>query len=143
MTNTPENSLIADEDIGVANLFRTWRDRSTFLLSFEERLERIQKVTAAFKRYAALDDQSQLELRARWAEALLALAIHPSATAIEFERKLSMFAQIDPLILPCHHPKLFVLALSVAMSHDGAAVGAAIEIAVDGETVGGPPSSRH
>ncbi len=143
MTSHIPQIPLADDETGVANLLRALRDRSAFLQTFEERLQRVQRISAAFSHYPMLDDQSQLELRASWAEALLALAIHPSATAAELDRKLSLFAQIDTLILPAHHPKLFILALSVVLSHDGAAFGAGIEIAIDGETVGGPPGRRH
>lgn len=117
MTSHIPDAPISDEKTGVAHLFHTLQAKSAFLQTSEERLERVKQKAAAFSHDAKLDDQCQLELRARWAEALLALAIHPSATAAEFERKLSAFAQIDPLILPCHHPRLFVLALSVAMTH--------------------------
>lgn len=143
MTSHIPQIPIDHDETGVANLLRAFQDRSAFLLTFEERLQRVQQISAAFSHYRKLDDQCQLDLRARWAEALLALAIHPSATAAELDRKLFLFTQVDTLILPRHHPKLFILALSIVLAHDGAAFGSEIEIAIDGEAVGGPPGRRH
>lgn len=109
-------------------LLRDAREKSAYLLTFEERLERTQKLEAALDGRWAMAPEIATELKARWMESIAALASCPSPDPQTLARKVAVFERISATQYPLQPAQLFLLGLVALVMSDAKVLGVPLHV---------------
>jgi hypothetical protein len=117
-------------------LLNKLRQRSAFDLDFAARCDRLIAIRSALRDRHALPVEVSDELAWRYGEAVLALAVLPSASKAELARKVTAIGPLSRELLPPVEAALLANAVIAAMTADGQFLGVALKV-----TAEAPPGS--
>lgn len=101
---------------------------SAFQLDFSARCDRLIAIRAALRDRDALPAETAAELAWRYAEAVLAIAVLPSASKADLARKVTAIGPMSRAHLPPFEAALIANAAIAAMKADGQFLGVALKI---------------
>ncbi|PPD15242.1 MAG: hypothetical protein CTY25_07480 [Methylobacterium sp.] len=117
-------------------LLNKLRQRSAFELDHSSRCDRLIAIRSALRGRHALPVEVSDELAWRYGEAVLALAVLPSASKAELAHKVTAIGPLSRDVLPPVEAALHANAAIAAMTADGQFLGVALKI-----TAEAPPGS--
>ena len=134
--DNPSTTAVGLKTLAVKALLAKLQRHSAFQLDFPARCDRLIAIRAALSDRNALPAEISDVLAWRYAEAVLALAVAPSATKADLSKKVTAIGPLSRDYLPPVEAALLGNAVVAAMTGDGQFHGVRLQI-----HAGPPPSS--
>lgn len=134
--DNPAAKAAGMQTLAVKALLLKLKQHSAFQLDFSERCDRLIAIRAALRDRDALPAETAAELIWRYAEAVIAVAVLPSASKADLAHKVTSVGPISREFLPPVEATLIANAVMSALTADGQFLGVNLTI-----TSNPPPSS--